>query len=90
MRKRVGQSAGTAAWIDQELAGCEFADVRLGKRFKTLVARLAEGVGESIPMACQDWAATKADYLERRSQMHHIITQSQSYESKRGTTNETS
>ena len=40
MRKRVGQCAETAAWIDQELAGCEFADVRLGKRFKTLVARL--------------------------------------------------
>jgi hypothetical protein len=62
MRKRVGQSAETAAWIDQELAGCEFADLRLGKRFKTLVARLAEGVGESIPMACQDWAGTKAAY----------------------------
>jgi len=62
MRKRGGESAGTAAWIDQELAGCEFADVRLAKRFKTLVARLAEGVGESIPMACQDWAGTKAAY----------------------------
>ena len=60
MRKRGRESAGTAAWIDQKLAGCEFADVRLEKRFKTLVARLAEGVGESIPMACQDWAGTKA------------------------------
>jgi hypothetical protein len=62
MGKRGGESAGTAAWIDQELAGCEFVDVRLGKRFRTLVARLAEGVGESIPMACQDWAGTKAAY----------------------------
>src|SRR5271169_6528791 len=62
MGKRGGESAGTAAWIDQELAGCEFADVRLGKRFRTPVARLAEGVGESIPMACQDWAGTKAAY----------------------------
>src|ERR1022692_3707830 len=62
MGKRGGHSAGTAAWIDQELVGCEFADVRLGKRFRTLVARLAEGVGESIPMACQDWAGTKAAY----------------------------
>src|SRR5271167_1793717 len=62
MSKRVGQSAETAAGIDQELAGCEFADVRLGRRFKTLVAQLAEGVGESIPMACQDWAGTKAAY----------------------------
>ena len=62
MGRRGGQSAETAAWIDQELAGCAFADVRLGKRFKSLVARLAEGVGESIPMACQDWAGTKAAY----------------------------
>ena len=62
MRKRVAESEGTASWIDQELAACEFADVRLGKRFKTLVARLSEGIGESIPMACQDWAGTKAAY----------------------------
>src|ERR1700692_187279 len=62
MRKRGGERAGTASWIDQELAGCKFADVRLGKRFKILVERLSEGVGESIPMACQDWAGTKAAY----------------------------
>jgi hypothetical protein len=62
MRKRGGESAGTASWIDQELAGCKFADARLGKRFKILVERLSEGVGESIPMACQDWAGTKAAY----------------------------
>jgi transposase-like protein len=51
-----------ALWIDEELAGCKFADVRLGKRFRTLVERLSEGVGETIPMACQDWANTKAAY----------------------------
>jgi hypothetical protein len=50
------------SWIDQELAGCEFADVRLDKRFRILVERLSEGVGETIPMACQDWANTKAAY----------------------------
>ena len=50
------------SWIDEELAGCEFADARLGKRFKTLVKRLSEGIGETIPMACQDWANTKAAY----------------------------
>jgi len=36
--------------------------VRLGKRFRRLVEQLAEGVGESIPWACQDWANTKAAY----------------------------
>src|SRR4051812_47365233 len=50
------------SWIDQELAGCEFADARLTKRLKMFVQRLAEGIGESIPMACQDWANTKAAY----------------------------
>ncbi len=50
------------SWIDEELAGCKFADVRLDKRFRTLVERLSEGVGETIPMACQDWANTKAAY----------------------------
>jgi hypothetical protein len=51
-----------AAWIEDELAGCKFADVRLEKRLRTLVERLAEGIGETIPMACQDWANTKAAY----------------------------
>jgi hypothetical protein len=51
-----------ASWIDDELAGCKFADVRLEKRFRTLVERLSEGIGETIPMACQDWANTKAAY----------------------------
>src|SRR5438552_16853337 len=51
-----------ASWIDDELAGSKFADVRLEKRFRTLVERLSEGIGETIPMACQDWAATKAAY----------------------------
>ena len=50
------------SWIDEELAGCEFADARLGKRFKTFVEQLSNGIGETIPMACQDWANTKAAY----------------------------
>ena len=55
-----GQDA--PSWIDQELAGCQFADARLERRFKTLVNHLSEGFGETIPTACQDWAATKAAY----------------------------
>src|SRR4051812_29068316 len=51
-----------ASWIDDELAGCKFADVRLDKRFRTVVERLSKGIGETIPMACQDWANTKAAY----------------------------
>ena len=49
-------------WIEQELGPCQFRDVRLRKRLRTLVEQLAEGVGRSIPWACQDWASTKAAY----------------------------
>ncbi len=49
-------------WIDVELAGCEFSDVRLDKRFRKLMEQISGGIGESIPWACQDWANTKAAY----------------------------
>src|SRR5437868_10093604 len=50
------------AWIGQELVGGQFGDVRLEKRFRTLLEQLSTGVGESIPLVCQDWANTKAAY----------------------------
>ena len=50
------------SWLDTELSACQFADARLTKRFKTLAEQLSEGRGETIPMACQDWASTKAAY----------------------------
>jgi hypothetical protein len=49
-------------WTEQELAGCQFQDARLDRRFRGLVQKLAESIGESIPLACQDWANTKAAY----------------------------
>jgi len=49
-------------WIDQECIRCEFADRRLEKRFRRLLEQISEGVGASIPLACQDWANTKAAY----------------------------
>jgi Transposase DNA-binding len=49
-------------WVEGETAGCEFADVRLDRRFRELLAQIGDAVGESIPMACQDWANTKAAY----------------------------
>jgi len=39
-----------------------FEDVRLGKRFRGLIEQIGGAVGESIPMACQDWANAKAAY----------------------------
>ena len=50
------------AWIEQELEGSEFRDVRLHKRFGTLLEQLWKGMGQTIPLACQDWANIKAAY----------------------------
>lgn len=49
-------------WIDQELTGAYFRDVRLGKRLRTLLGLMSNGIGQTIPLACQDWANTKAAY----------------------------
>ena len=62
MIEKVAGSDRAAPWVDDEISESTFADVRLGKRFKALVNRLADGLGDSIPMACQDWANTKAAY----------------------------
>ena len=50
------------AWWDRELAGCRFSDERLGKRLRRLVEQMDAAMGASIPLACQDWANTKAAY----------------------------
>jgi hypothetical protein len=50
------------AWIDRELDGAYFQDVRLGKRLRTLLGLMSNGLGQTIPLACQDWANTKATY----------------------------
>jgi hypothetical protein len=66
VRARRQQSVADAGskddWVDRELAECDFKDERLRKRFRTLLEQLSDGTGESIPMACQDWANTKAAY----------------------------
>jgi hypothetical protein len=51
-----------SAWIDRAIAGCRFADERLGRRLRALLGQMAGAMGESLPLACQDWAATKAAY----------------------------
>jgi hypothetical protein len=50
------------SWISDELKACSFADVRLAKRFETLVEQFSVRMGQSIPLACQDWTNTKAAY----------------------------
>ena len=54
--------SNTAHWVDGEIDESVFKDARLGKRFRELLIRMGGGIGESIPLACQDWANTKAAY----------------------------
>jgi hypothetical protein len=49
-------------WIEAELTGCRFPDARLGDRLRKLLEGVTGAVGKSLPMACQDWANTKAAY----------------------------
>src|SRR3712207_191180 len=50
------------SWVDQELAGSTFKDERLGRRLRKLLLQMAGAVGAPLPLACQDWANTKAAY----------------------------
>ena len=49
-------------WTDREVDESVFKDARLGRRFHELLKQMGGGMGESIPLACQDWANTKAAY----------------------------
>ena len=51
-----------ASWIDDELAGCTFGDKRIVDRLGHLLQRLGGAIGPPLPLACQDWAGTKAAY----------------------------
>src|SRR5262245_38233269 len=49
------------AWVERELGG-DFPDQRLKTRLGKLLGDLGRRIGETVPLACQDWAATKAAY----------------------------
>ena len=61
-QSRIADSKPPEAWVDREVADCEFKDERLGKRFRSLLEQLSSSPGDSIPLVCQDWANTKAAY----------------------------
>ena len=61
-KKLAAESRVGPEWIKKELAAVKLPDARLGKRLQQLVEQMAAGLGRSIPLACQDWAATKAAY----------------------------
>lgn len=49
-------------WSEGEADAAAFSDVRLGRRFADLLRRFGDRMGATIPLACQDWANTKAAY----------------------------
>lgn len=62
MRPIHPSTLAVSRWPEAETEGCELADSRLDRRLETLVSQLSEGMGQPIPLACQDWAGTKAAY----------------------------
>jgi Transposase DNA-binding len=57
-----GEKRDSRNWIEAETAGSDFKDERLSKRFQQLLCPMGGALGDSIPLACQDWANTKAAY----------------------------
>src|SRR5690349_12080611 len=58
----VGPSDAGRSWIDTDVAGCRLGDERLIKRLRVLLGQLEQAAGSPLPLACQDWANTKAAY----------------------------
>ena len=49
-------------WFEEELAACRLVTAGWTVAFANMVEQMEAGFGESIPLACQDWANTKAAY----------------------------
>jgi hypothetical protein len=54
--------ADDRSWMDLEVQRSEFRESRLRRRFATLLEKLWDCMGQTIPFACQDWASTKVAY----------------------------
>ena len=57
-----GPGSANRHWTEGEIDEAAFKDARLGRRLGDLIRRISDGMGESIPYACHDWASTKAAY----------------------------
>jgi hypothetical protein len=51
-----------STWVDEEMVESQMHDARHAKRLATLLTRLGEQPGSSIPSACRGWAETMAAY----------------------------
>jgi Transposase DNA-binding len=62
-RAASGEHAPEAdAWIDRELAECQFKDVRLFQGLESCLDKLPVRLEQTVPFVYQDWANTKAAY----------------------------
>jgi hypothetical protein len=61
-RQDEGDGSAVEHWTEREIDKTAFKDARLGQRFGELLKQIGDGMGGSIPFACQDWANTKAAY----------------------------
>lgn len=57
-----GTGSEPTSWVDAELAACDLGDRRLVERLRILLRQLGDAIGQPLPLACQDWAGTKAAY----------------------------
>ncbi|MBC3378682.1 transposase [Serratia fonticola] len=58
----VNLEQNSLSWLDEEMNSSVFSERRHDSRFKSLMQKLWQGMGNSLPFACQDRAATKAAY----------------------------
>lgn len=57
-----GAGTNGSCWIEDELSSCDLGDQRLVERLRRLLHQLQDAIGQPLPLACQDWAGTKAAY----------------------------
>lgn len=51
-----------AGWLDDEIVSAGLPDKRLARRLHRLLEQMSAAPGQPVPVACGDWAATKAAY----------------------------
>lgn len=56
------QVLDSLTWLDDEIDASVFNDRHHATRFRSLMQKLWLGMGNSLPFACQDRAATKTAY----------------------------
>jgi hypothetical protein len=62
VRPEMLEEVESGCWIDNEVLGCRFQDVRHCKRLRQQLEQLSAKVGATTPWACRYWADTKAAY----------------------------